>query len=222
MKNRKRSALFCSIVILLFFSASCTSVDDDKVREMLIIGNVGHGLSGSEKIVSAAALILFNQSSERIVLIPIKAAGLEPDIQKGYQTREAIQDILAISADCFINFTGRPAENLLEILEAVSGDYLLSDTVEVQRSFEEEIIEYSAILINNASFFLEEEVFSHILAVSGDSVPEGLLRTLLEMLDSGESDLVYMPCLLIDNNAVKGYFYEREYIDQIKSVLERE
>jgi len=221
MRNRKQSALFSSIVILLLISVSCASVDDGEVREILIIGNVGHGLSPSEKSVSAA-LILFNQSRRRIVLIPIKVAGLEPDIEDGNQTREAIQDIFALSADYFINFTGRPAENLLEILEAVSGDYLLPGRVAAQRSFEEKIIEYSAILINNASFFLEEKVFSHILAVSGDSVPEGLLRKLLEMLSSGESDLVYMPCLLIDNNAVKGYFYEREYIDQIRLVLGRE
>jgi hypothetical protein len=221
MRNRKQRALFSIIVILLLISVSCASVDDVEVSEILIIGNIGQGLSSSEKSASAA-LILFSQSRRRIVLIPIKIAGLEPDIQNGNQTREAIQGNFAISADYFINFTGRPAENLLEILEAVSGDYLLPGRVAAQRSFEEKIIEYSAILINNASFFLEEEVFSHILAVSGDSVPEGLLRKLLEILNSGESDLVYMPCLLIDNNAVKGYFYEREYIDQIRLVLGRE
>jgi len=221
MRNRKQRALFSIIVILLLISVSCASVDDVEVSEILIIGNIGQGLSSSEKSASAA-LILFSQSRRRIVLIPIKIAGLEPDIQNGNQTREAIQGNFAISADYFINFTGRPAENLLEILEAVSGDYLLPGRVAAQRSFEEKIIEYSAILINNASFFLEEKVFSHILAVSGDSVPEGLLRKLLEMLSSGESDLVYMPCLLIDNNAVKGYFYEREYIDQIRLVLGRE
>jgi hypothetical protein len=221
MRNRKQRALFSIIVILLLISVSCASVDDVEVSEILIIGNIGQGLSSSEKSASAA-LILFSQSRRRIVLIPIKIAGLEPDIQNGNQTREAIQGNFAISADYFINFTGRPAENLLEILEAVSGDYLLPDRAAAQRSFEEKIIEYSAILINNASFFLEEKVFSHILAVSGDSVPEGLLRKLLEMLSSGESDLVYMPCLLIDNNAVKGYFYEREYIDQIRLVLGRE
>jgi len=218
MRNRKQRALFSIIVILLLISVSCASVDDVEVSEILIIGNIGQGLSSSEKSASAA-LILFSQSRRRIVLIPIKIAGLEPDIQNGNQTREAIQGNFAISADYFINY---PAENLLEILEAVSGDYLLPDRAAAQRSFEEKIIEYSAILINNASFFLEEKVFSHILAVSGDSVPEGLLRKLLEMLSSGESDLVYMPCLLIDNNAVKGYFYEREYIDQIRLVLGRE
>lgn len=196
-------------------------MDDADVREILITGDVSYGLSESESSVSAA-LLLLHQSSGKIVLIPIKAAGLETNIQNGNQIREAIQDILALRADHFINFTGPTAENLLEILDAVSEDYLTSDRDVMQRSLEEEIIAYSTILISNASFFLEKEVFSHILAVTGDSVPEGLIREVFEKFNSGESDLVYMPCLPIDNTAVKGYFYEREYIEQIKLVLGRE